>query len=198
MTQGRAVPDAPNKYVLLGCPHYPQNALGTVIRLDMNKPIRTDEPMTYLTPEVKILAEGGWHFQDPNHPEEVIVDRSGQGPLFRDPYPINENRVLVAHKPRGFGASYQPNGYGLYALDASASDATATDSTGRLRPFYCDPEISCWQPMPVKTRETPPVPRSAIDPELAKKNLAKCIVTDIYHGMKDVERGSIKYIRVLE
>ena len=193
MTQGRAIPGTANKYVMLGCPHYPHNALGTVIRLDMDKPIRTTEPMTYLTPEVKILAEGGWHFQDPNDPARVIVDRSGQGPLFRDPYPVDENCVLVAHKPRGFGTSYHPNGYGLYTLDA-----TDPDASGKLTPFYRAPEISCWQPMPVKARQTPPVLQNAVDPELAKRNLAKCVVTDVYHGLNDVERGSIKYIRVLE
>jgi hypothetical protein len=37
-----------------------------------------------------------------------------------------------------------------------------------------------------------------IDPRLAKKNLATCVVTDIYHGMENVKRGSIKHIRVLE
>jgi len=193
MIQARAIPGTADKYVLLGCPHYPQNALGTVIRIDMSQPIRTDEPMTYLTPEVKILAEGGWHFQEPDNPDRVIVDRSGRGPLFRDPYPINENFVLVAHKPRGFGASYQTGGYGLYTLDA-----TATDATGKLKPFYRDPQISCWQPVPLAPRDVPPVLRSATDQRLAEKNLAKCVVTNIYHGMENVEPGEIKYLRVLE
>jgi len=198
MIQGRAIPEAANKYVLLGCPHYPQNALGTVIRLDMNKPIRTDEPMTYLTPEVKILDEGGWHFQDPDRPGEVIVDPSGQGPLFRDPCPIDENLMLVAHKPRGFGPRYQPNGYGLYTLDASDFSGPRTSATAKVEPFYLDPEISCWQPLPVKSRRIPPVLRSELDPDLAEKNLARCIVTDVYRGLEDVERGTIKYLRVLE
>lgn len=198
MIQGRAIPDAPNKYVLLGCPHYPQNALGTVIRLDMNKPIRTDAPMTYLTPEVKVLDEGGWHFQDPDRPGEMIVDASGRGPLFRDPYPISEHEMLVAHKPRGFGTRYQLNGYGLYTLEASASGPASTGVAAKLEPFYLDPEISCWQPLPVMVRSAPPVLRGDLDPQLVEKRLARCILTDVYRGMEDVERGSIKYLRVLE
>jgi len=86
------------------------------------------------------------------------------------------------------GSKYEANGYGLYLLEEG----------GKVTPFYRDPKISSWQPQPIKARKRPPVLRSTIDPELAKKNLARCIVTDIYHGMEDVERGSIKYIRVLE
>jgi len=193
MTQGRAIPGAPNEYILLGCPHYPQNALGTVIHIDMNRPIRTTEPMTYLTPEVKILAEGGWHYFD-NPAGVQISDRGGNGPLFRDPWPIDRMNVLAAHKPRGYGSAYTAGGYGLYTLDATKT----ADDESRIVPFYRDPEISCWQPMPVRPRPTPPVLRSTVDPELAAKNLARCIVTDVYHGMENVERGSIKYIRVLE
>ena len=187
MIQARAIPGAPSKYVLLGCPHYPQNALGTIVRIDMTKPIRSDEPMTYITPEVKILAEAGWHFRDPDT-GNMTMDGDGRGPLFRDPWPIDENHFLVSHKPRGFGSKYSPSGYGLYLLD----------STGTARPFFCDASISCWQPMPLKAREIPPVfPRRA-DRKLAQEKLARCIVTDVYHGLANVERGTIKQIRILE
>jgi len=187
MIQGRAIPGAPNQYVFLGCPHYPQNALGTVIRIDMTKPIRTDNPMTYVTPEVKILAEAGWHFRD-EKTGEMKMDPSGRGPLYRDPWPLDTNSYLVAHKPRGFGGSYVANGYGLYLLDAA----------GEARAFYFDPDISCWQPMPLQSRKVPPLLPSTADPELAAANLARCIVTDVYHGLENVERGSIKFLRVLE
>jgi len=187
MIQGRAIPGAPNQYVFLGCPHYPQNALGTVIRIDMTRPIRTDSPMTYITPEVKILAEAGWHFVDKNT-GTMMMDRNGRGPLYRDPWPLDTNSYLAAHKPRGFGGSYVANGYGLYLLDAA----------GEARAFYHDPDISSWQPMPLQSRAVPPLSVSAIDPDFAAANLARCIVTDVYHGLENVERGSIKYLRVLE
>ncbi|MCP4374685.1 MAG: hypothetical protein GY794_00680, partial [bacterium] len=65
MVQARAIPNTSSKYVILGCPHCcPGNMLGTVIRLDMNKSIRTSEPMTYMTPDVRILTETAWHFSD--------------------------------------------------------------------------------------------------------------------------------------
>ena len=187
MTQPRAIPGIPNRYVILGCPQCPQSGLGTVIRLDMNMPIRTSEPISYMTPSVKILKEGGWHFFDLNTAEPV-EDRYGNGPLFRDPWPLDWNRFLVAHKPRGFGPRYTHNGYGLYLLD----------STGKVSPFYIDRGISCWQPVPLEPRPVPPILRSSINPALAAKKMAECVVQDIYHGLEDTKRGTIKYIRILE
>ncbi|MCP4378755.1 MAG: hypothetical protein GY794_21580, partial [bacterium] len=188
MVQARAIPNTSSKYVILGCPHCcPGNMLGTVIRLDMNKSIRTSEPMTYMTPDVRILTETAWHFSD-NESGAVIHDGGGNGPIFRDPWPIDEDNFLVAHKPRGFGTCYAKNGYGLYLLD----------STGEVLPFYRDGAISCWQPIPVKARKRPPVLQSITDDELAKKNMARCIVTDVHHGLENVEAGTIKYIRILE
>ena len=187
--QGRPIPDAPNQYVMMGVPHYPQNALGTVIRLDMNKPIRTREPMTYMTPTVNVVCQGSWVYRLPDQPNRFSKnDRRGSGPLFREPYPLDTKHFLVSHKPRGMGTCYAPAGYGLYLLE----------ETGKVTPFYRDPKISAWQPFPVRPRKRPPISRSAIDPDLAKKNLARCIVVNIYHGMENVERGSIKHIRVLE
>jgi len=187
MIQARAIPGASSQYVLLGCPHCPQNALGTIIRIDMTKPIRTDEPMAYITPEVKVLAEAGWHFKDPKS-ARMVADRGGRGPLFRDPYPIDEDHFLVAHKPRGFGAAYTPAGYGLYLLD----------STGKAVAMYHDPAIASWQPIPLRARKRPPVLAVAADARLAEKKMARCIVTDVHHGLEDVERGTIRYIRILE
>jgi len=118
----RQVPGVPNNYVLLGCPHFPHNALGTIVRIDMNQPIRSEAPMTCLTPEVKVLSEGGWHFLDPDSGQ--MTTGGGKGPLYRDPWPIDADRCLVAHKPRGFGHCNEPNGYGLYLLEAPGKVAT--------------------------------------------------------------------------
>ena len=81
---GRPIPGAPNQYVVCGTPHCPQNGVGTVIRLDMNKNIRTREPMTYMTPYVDIQAEEGFAFR--RRRRAWRCDRRGartavQGPL---------------------------------------------------------------------------------------------------------------------
>ncbi len=182
---GRPIPDKPNHFVFLGTPHYPQNGMGTVIRIDMTKNIRTREPMTYMTPDVDIRSEGGFHFMiDGNW----RGDRAGRlGRLFKEPYPLSDKLFLVPHKAAGHEWK-----------DAKAYDLSLLDENGSVIVIYDDPEMSCFLPFPLKARKRPPVNQSVIDKKMAEKNLATCVVTDIYHGMEDTPRGSIKYIRVLE
>jgi len=186
MIFGRAIPGASNKYVMIGSPHCcPWVAIGTVIRLDMNKDIRTREPMEYMTPDVDVRGLGG---------ESRLLYKKGDkwltninGPMYRDPFPLCEEQFMVSHKPEGPAWS-DPNGWALYMLDEN----------GEVVEFYRDPEISCWQPMPLLPREKPPLLDSQPNPALAQMNKAMCIVTDVYHGMDGVERGQVKYIRILE
>jgi hypothetical protein len=185
MTQPRAIPGEPSGYVIMGVPHFPQMGVGTVIRLDMTKNIRTREPMTYMTPYTDIRGEGGFAFQ--NDKGGWDGDGSGKGPLFRDPYPLSKEYFLVAHKPSG-PVCNDPKAYGLYLLDEK----------GNVQLVYSDPSISCWVPYPLKPRKRPPVINTAKDKKLAQANLAKCVITDVYHGLEDVPRGTIKYVRVLE
>jgi len=180
MNVGRAVPGSNNLVVAIGGPHMPLG-LGTVLLIDTNKDLRTREPMTYITPDTDVRQEHGF-----NHFIDGRWVRDNKGPLYMDPYPISNKWFLVAHNPD------QPwndtKAYGLYLLGAD----------GKAELFYRDAEISCWMPIPVAARPKPPVPNSSFDPDLARENLARVIVADVYRGMEDVERGSIKYIRVLE
>ncbi|MBI5821982.1 MAG: hypothetical protein HZA88_23660 [Verrucomicrobia bacterium] len=182
---GRPIPGVANRFVVLGTPHYPQNGVGTVIRLDVDKDIRTREPMTYMTPSVDIRNEGGFAFLQPDG--SWREDREGRGPLFKDPYPLSEKSFLVAHKPAGPAWS-ESKAYGLYCLN----------DRGEVREFYRDPEISCWLPYPLKPRRVPPVLNSSINRQLASRDQAVCVVADVYHGLENVPRGTIKHIRVLE
>lgn len=186
MLFSRSIPGSTNKYVMIGSPHCcPWVGLGTVIRLNMNKNIRTREPMEYMTPNVDVQGLGG---------EAKLVyrvngkwERNTNGPIYRDPYPLCEEQFLVSHKPLGPEWS-DPKGYALCMLDEN----------GNTVEIYRDPEISCWCPIPFKARPLPRVLRSTLDPDMAERDEAVCVVTDIYHGMDGVERGTVKYLRVLE
>ncbi len=182
---GRPIPETENKYVVMGTPHCPQNGIGTIIRLDMRKNIRTRDPMTYMTPYTDIQAEGGFSFKTKEG--HWRRDGRGNGPLFKDPYPLSEKLFLVSHKPNGSGWT-DPTGYGLYILDEE----------GNVGLIHKEDDISCWLPYPLKARKKPPVLITDFDQKTAKKNLATCVVTDIYHGMEETRRGTIKYIRVME
>ena len=178
---GRQIPTEPDLFVFLGTPHYPQSGIGTVILADTSKNIRTREPMTFVTPHVDIRQEQGW-----NQFRDGRWVRDGKGPLYMDPYPLSKSLFLVAHNPDK--PWNHPSAYGLYLLDAAGVHTL----------IHKEPETSCWQPYPLRARKTPPVLGDTCDPELARKNLAECMVQDIYRGMEGVKRGDVKYIRVME
>jgi hypothetical protein len=182
---GRPIPEVQNHYVVLGIPHLEQNGVGTVIRLDMNRNIRSRDPMTYLTPDVDVQQEEGFAFRQQDGPWKT--DGEGRGRLFQDPYPLSDKLFLVGHKPAGVPWR-EHNAYGLYLLD----------DQGKVTPVYREPAISCWLPYPVKPRATPPVTTTAVNQPLAAKNQALCMVSDVYHGMEGVKRGDVAYLRILE
>ena len=178
---GRSIPGHRNMFVALGTPHFPQGGVGTVIRLDTTKDIRTREPMTYITPDVDIRAEGGFH-----HRKDGEWLRSNGGPLYGDPYPLSDRFFMVSHNPDR--AWDDPVAWGLYMLD----------EFGNHTLVHSDPDMSCLQPVPLRPRQRPSVIRSLRNPSLASEKQALCIVTDIYQGMEGVKRGTIKYIRINE
>jgi hypothetical protein len=182
---GRPIPGAANQFVVLGTPHCPQNGMGTVIRLDMAKPIRTREPLTYITDDVDIRAEAGFAFRDDHGAWQQ--DPEGRGRLFKDPYPLSAESFLVAHKSRGEKWN-APKAYGLYLLDEH----------GAARLVYRDAAQSCWLPYPLKPRVKPPPLATPRDAARARAGEAVCMVSDVYHGLEKVERGTIKWLRVLE
>jgi len=182
----RAIPGAPNKLLSLASSHWgPNNALGTVITIDMTRNIRTREPLTYITKDVDAQAHSGFHFMIDG---KWVHDKTGKpGRLFKDPYPISESLFMVSHKPKGYPWNH-PNAYDIYLLN----------DAGETTPLYQDRSISCWHSYPLVPRTPPPVATSQINPVLAAKEMANCVVTDVYVGLTGVERGTVKYLRVME
>ena len=186
MIMGRPIPGNANEYVFTGTPHCPQNCVGTIVRIDVSKDIRTRAPMTYITPYVDIQYEPGFAFLNSTN-QKWIQDNNGKGPLFRESYPITRSEFLVSHKQAG-PVWYDSISYQLYLLHEG----------GKVEPLYKDKNISCFRPVPLLKRTLPPVIPSRRDKELAKKQLAECIVTNVYRGMPYVKEGDVKYLRVLE
>jgi hypothetical protein len=178
---GRPIPGSHNQFVFLGTPHFPQSGVGTVIRIDINKPIRTHEPMTYITPDVDIRTEGGFH-----HKIDGKWVRTDDGPLYMDPFPLSEKFFLVSHNPDKVWNDVRA--YGLYLID----------EFGNHVKIYQDPEFSSWQPIPLKSRETPPVIPSVRFHVKAEPEESVVIMSDVYEGLTGIERGTVKYLRVLE
>lgn len=186
MLYGRPIPGAPHKISFLGCSHWgPNNGVGTVIVLDTTKDASSSDAMTILTKEVNALTHGGYSFLVDG--KWVHESTGALGRLFKDPYPISEELFLVAKKPKGL-AWHDPKGYELSLLDEEGRDTL----------LYRDEEISCWHPYPVRPRPVAPLPAIPPQKELAEKNMAQCVVADVYRGMNGVPRGTVKYLRVME
>ena len=90
LVHGRSVPGRNDLLAVIGAPHMPM-AVGTVIRLDLNHPIRTRRPMTYITPHVDVRSEFGWVHRRAGH---WVSDT--RGPLYTDVTPLDEKFFLVS------------------------------------------------------------------------------------------------------
>ena len=69
------------------------------------------------------------------------------------------------------------------------------DRRGNRELVHADGAISCFAPMLIKARKTPPVVEPQIDEE---SDTGRFVLVDVYQGLEGVERGSIKRLRVVE
>ena len=182
MLHGRAVPGSNNLFAVIGAPHMPAGA-GTVIRLDINYPIRTRQPMTYITPDVDVHTEFGWF-----HRRGQQWIGSTSGPLFTDAQPLDEKFFLVSHNPdRPYN---DVSAWGLYLID----------EWGNRVLIHGEEDTSCWQPVLLRPRKRPPVVPSVLpaDDDQTNPKPATVLMSNVYAGLEGVQRGTIKYLRVLE
>lgn len=189
----RQVPGQPNLYVASGTPHCPQTGVGTLVRVDVRKNIRSREAMEILTPETECLGEG-----DYSHP--LVSDEAlrapklhKRGPCFADPFPLDGQRLLMTAMLDERAYFYRPDGYGIYLFNGPSDYELLYRSAG----------TGSWTPIPVRERPIPPRNVSVRSEELARKRLhgqpvAHCIVTDVYSGLENVKRGEVKYLRINE
>lgn len=199
LIQARAIPGSNNFFVGTATMHHPF-AVGPILLIRNDRDVRTLEPIQSLTPDTDLSVEG----QDGRpHAEDFVHLRNGRwvkdniGPLFADPYPLSDPQTgagagkyfLVACNPdRPWGDAAA---YGLYLIDVF----------GNRVPIYRDPTISCWQPLPLRPRPRPPIvasqPKPPDAPDASPAE-ATVVLSDVYAGLDDVPRGTIKYLRVLE
>ncbi len=219
----RPVPNSPQMYVATGAPHCPQTGVGGLIGIDAGKNIRLAESYWPITPETRTIHEGDFDHSwirgiYPNGYSQTHIS----GPLFADPYPISQNSLICSAMLDTKALFYRPDGYGIYFLEDF--NKTRSDWEGKYtqyQPFdaqkYGAPEeyllryqllyraagTSCWSAIPVAPRPVPPINITELDENLASQKIhgvpaAACLVTDVYAGMENVERGEAKYIRINE
>ncbi len=112
------------------------------------------------------------------------IDAYGQGgELFQYPYPLSETEYLVTYAPWGW-ARPAPR-FGVYLATAD----------GRRELLAADPEISCNQAVPVRSRPALPLRPSLVDTQEQRTYY----VQDVYAGpgLAGVARGTVKKLRVV-
>ena len=169
MSCARAIPGS-RRIVTVGGNHY-QPGNGPVVLLDTRRSRRSAEAMHCVTPEI-----GYPHTYSP----PIAFG------AFTDPYPLSETFYLVSHV-LGVRRGQKQTPYGLYVLDA----------WGNRAELYRDPEISCFEPMPLRPRRRP-TEIAAVKTVGAKgKKTGTLFIQDVYEGMTGIERGRVKYVRVM-
>jgi len=185
MVDARSIPGS-RKIVATAVAHCGMS-VGSVVVLDTRLTRRTAKAMTNITREIAL-------------PGMFLHPTSRKFGSYKEPYAFSEKLFVVAHNPH---ENYtEPKGYGLYVLDA----------WGNRTELYRDVETSCFQPIPLRPRRIPTeipavaapnkkggaIERIVQADKMKEKNLATLSMQDVYQGMTGIERGRVKYLRVME
>jgi len=175
MSTARAVPGG-RWIVTIGGNHH-NTEIGPVVLVDMHGSRRSADAMTCITPETG--------YPDP------YGDPAGEFGAFADPYALSKDIYLVSHVlgvPRG----QRQGQYDLYVLDR----------WGNRTELHTDPELCSFEPMPIRARPTPMEVADAAEklgaaPGDASQETGVALIQDICQGMTGIERGKVKYVRVM-
>ncbi len=161
--------------VAIGCGHH-EHIEGALALIDPDAGRNGYDAMQYVTPNCSPTEAGYGPFE--TVPEGGVQDHYG---LYTTPFGLSKDSFLVG-----------------YAYRAPGSTAFATyyvDVWGNKELIRRDPIFHVVVPLPLKARRRPPQIPSPVDPQ---KNHALVYVSDVYNDLPGVEKGEVKYIRILE
>lgn len=123
-------------------------------------------------------------------PEATFPETEAHSPVsFSSPYPLSEDLFLAAYSPNPYPASMahipRHDAFGIYLID----------TLGGRELIYRDPEISCFEPLPVVPRPRPPV-LPALLAESTAEAKGVFYLQDVYQSTQDIPRGTIRRLRV--
>ena len=172
VSQARPIPGS-NKLVATASGHHTMHA-GSLILVDRKIAEDGMEAITRLTPEA------------------TFPESEANSPVsFGSPFPLSEDLFLASYCPDPYSGNMvhapRSNGYGIYLVD----------TLGGRELIYRDPQNSCFAPMPVRPRPMPPALSSPV-PENTAQATGVFHLQDVYQGMQNVPRGTIRRLRVNE
>jgi hypothetical protein len=140
----RAIPGS-HKFTATAHGHHGE-ALGSLVLLDPN--VKDDGAMSQLkriTPEM-LFPE--WELAPELH-------RHWPGATFGTAWPLSEDFYLAVYQPRR--APQPPDPKQRPRRNSAVHGIYLVDSFGNRELVYRDPELRCWNPIPLKPRPLPPV-----------------------------------------
>ena len=165
----RPVPES-HKVMALFTAHHGQTH-GAIGLIDVRRGIDGDDPLTILTPHVPVTGE------------KAEDSRYG---WYSDPSPLSETTYLCSYTPTLL--PWLERSWALYVGDRH----------GNLALVWRDPEISCAEPVALVSRPRPHVFSPASPDTDSLDAEATLLLADVYVGLTDVERGTARYLRILE
>ena len=100
-----------------------------------------------------------------------------------DPWALDRNVVLYS------GQMDNPTNGGKF------NSILLIDRTGKRVEVYSRPDIDLHNPTPLVPRPVPPILADKTD---RSQTTGSFFVTDVYEGLKGVERGTVKWLRIIE
>jgi hypothetical protein len=191
----RSIPGT-SKLVAVASGHH-TFSYGPVVTIDPTHGLNNESGLRVVTPGIK-PQEGPMAGRP--------VDSGGvadAGGLYRSPWAVNDECFLVAYAyPRPSctaPAGVDSNGFGIYLIDVY----------GNRELLHRDPLLSCASPIPLRPRLRPPLLPDVTDVGEAIRadegagpdepaGKAVCYVADVYRGMPEIARGSIKHLRIAQ
>ena len=118
-----------------------------------------------------------FNFSDPRNPLRDTGEAC-------EPYAITKDLILLSDRN-----TQKPGKNALFLMKRNKDDSVTREL------LFSDADIDCHSPIPLKSRVLPKLRPSQVD---RSKDYGFFMIQDVYEGMPEVPRGSIKKLRVLE
>ena len=171
----RSIPDTANSRLAAIATGHHTLAAGPVVIITPSVGMNDPRAIEIVTPGV-YPPEGGMSGAPVR--QGGVPDRGG---YYMTPWPLSEKFFLVSYSYSN--EQTDPAGYGIYLIDVY----------GNKELVYRDPEISCFIPIPLRSRRRPPILPDVTD---RKKSHAICSVSNVGRGVTGVRSEEIRYIRI--
>jgi len=168
----REIPGTEGKYLSIASGHHTKQA-GKLVCIDISEGRNDKDAITFINKDKYCMLMNE-------------TDEYGQkGAVYKYPYPITKNLFLVSYASNGWDENYYKTQFGIYLMDMNGEGIELVSSG----------DIPASQIVPIQTRTL--FNRASM--VNYGTNTGTYYVADVYQGeaMKGIERGTVKYLRVV-